>query len=75
MTQALQSYSQGRWQNGAGEQRLQINAFNFPVWGMLEKLAPAFLAGMPSVVKPTTLRAKLGRAHLRLRDRQRTGHR
>ena len=31
---------------------LQVNAFNFPVWGMLEKLAPAFLAGVPSVVKP-----------------------
>ncbi|MCK9871906.1 phenylacetic acid degradation bifunctional protein PaaZ [Nocardiopsis dassonvillei] len=31
---------------------VQINAFNFPVWGMLEKLAPAFLAGMPSIVKP-----------------------
>ncbi len=31
---------------------LQINAFNFPVWGMLEKLAPAFLAGVPTVVKP-----------------------
>ncbi|WP_395109079.1 phenylacetic acid degradation bifunctional protein PaaZ [Actinomadura sp. SCN-SB] len=31
---------------------VQINAFNFPVWGMLEKFAPAFLAGMPSVVKP-----------------------
>ena len=31
---------------------LQVNAFNFPVWGMLEKLAPAFLAGMPSIVKP-----------------------
>lgn len=30
---------------------VQINAFNFPVWGMLEKFAPAFLAGMPSVVK------------------------
>jgi oxepin-CoA hydrolase/3-oxo-5,6-dehydrosuberyl-CoA semialdehyde dehydrogenase len=33
---------------------VQINAFNFPVWGMLEKLAPAFLAGMPSIVKPAT---------------------
>ncbi|MDJ0319308.1 phenylacetic acid degradation bifunctional protein PaaZ [Pseudarthrobacter sp. PS3-L1] len=33
---------------------VQINAFNFPVWGMLEKLAPAFLAGVPSVVKPAT---------------------
>ncbi len=31
---------------------VHINAFNFPVWGMLEKFAPAFLAGMPSVVKP-----------------------
>ena len=31
---------------------VQINAFNFPVWGMLEKLAPAFLAGMPTIVKP-----------------------
>jgi oxepin-CoA hydrolase / 3-oxo-5,6-dehydrosuberyl-CoA semialdehyde dehydrogenase len=31
---------------------VQINAFNFPVWGMLEKLGPAFLAGMPTIVKP-----------------------
>jgi oxepin-CoA hydrolase/3-oxo-5,6-dehydrosuberyl-CoA semialdehyde dehydrogenase len=31
---------------------VQINAFNFPVWGMLEKLAPAFLAGLPTIVKP-----------------------
>ena len=31
---------------------VQINAFNFPVWGMLEKLAPAFLSGLPSIVKP-----------------------
>ena len=33
---------------------VQINAFNFPVWGMLEKLAPAFLAGLPTIVKPAT---------------------
>ena len=33
---------------------VQINAYNFPSWGMLEKLAPALLAGMPSVVKPAT---------------------
>ena len=33
---------------------VQINAFNFPVWGMLEKLAPAILAGMPVIVKPAT---------------------
>ncbi|PNY81560.1 phenylacetic acid degradation bifunctional protein PaaZ [Deinococcus koreensis] len=31
---------------------VQINAFNFPVWGMLEKLAPAFIGGMPTLVKP-----------------------
>ena len=33
---------------------VQINAFNFPVWGMLEKFAPAFVAGVPTVVKPAT---------------------
>ena len=33
---------------------VQINAFNFPVWGALEKFAPAFLAGMPTIVKPAT---------------------
>jgi len=33
---------------------LQVNAFNFPIWGMLEKLAPALLAGVPTVVKPAT---------------------
>ncbi|MBV2358539.1 phenylacetic acid degradation bifunctional protein PaaZ [Thalassococcus sp. CAU 1522] len=33
---------------------VHINAFNFPVWGMLEKLAPCLLAGVPSVVKPAT---------------------
>jgi oxepin-CoA hydrolase/3-oxo-5,6-dehydrosuberyl-CoA semialdehyde dehydrogenase len=38
---------------------VQINAFNFPVWGMLEKLAPAFLAGMPSIVKPAAQTAYL----------------
>ena len=32
-----------------------INAFNFPVWGMMEKLAPALLAGVPAIVKPATL--------------------
>ncbi len=31
---------------------VHINAFNFPVWGMLEKLAPALLAGVPAIVKP-----------------------
>lgn len=33
---------------------VHINAFNFPVWGMLEKLAPALLAGMPVIVKPAS---------------------
>jgi oxepin-CoA hydrolase/3-oxo-5,6-dehydrosuberyl-CoA semialdehyde dehydrogenase len=32
---------------------VHINAFNFPVWGMLEKLAPAIIAGMPVIVKPS----------------------
>jgi oxepin-CoA hydrolase/3-oxo-5,6-dehydrosuberyl-CoA semialdehyde dehydrogenase len=34
---------------------VHINAFNFPVWGMLEKLAPTFLAGVPAIVKPATV--------------------
>jgi oxepin-CoA hydrolase / 3-oxo-5,6-dehydrosuberyl-CoA semialdehyde dehydrogenase len=38
---------------------VQINAFNFPVWGPLEKLAPAFLAGMPTLVKPAPQTAYL----------------
>ena len=38
---------------------LQINAYNFPVWGMLEKLAPSFIAGMPSLVKPAPQTAYL----------------
>jgi oxepin-CoA hydrolase/3-oxo-5,6-dehydrosuberyl-CoA semialdehyde dehydrogenase len=33
---------------------VQVNAFNFPVWGPLEKFAPAFLAGVPSLVKPAS---------------------
>src|SRR5262252_9882227 len=38
---------------------VQINALNFPVWGPLEKLAPAFIAGMPSLVKPASQTAYL----------------
>jgi oxepin-CoA hydrolase / 3-oxo-5,6-dehydrosuberyl-CoA semialdehyde dehydrogenase len=38
---------------------VQINAFNFPVWGMLEKLAPSLLAGMPCIIKPATATAYL----------------
>ena len=45
---------------------LQINAFNFPVWGMLEKLAPAFIAGLPSIVKPASGTSYLAEAAVRL---------
>jgi oxepin-CoA hydrolase/3-oxo-5,6-dehydrosuberyl-CoA semialdehyde dehydrogenase len=38
---------------------VEINAFNFPVWGPLEKFAPAFLAGVPSLVKPASQTAYL----------------
>jgi oxepin-CoA hydrolase / 3-oxo-5,6-dehydrosuberyl-CoA semialdehyde dehydrogenase len=44
---------------------VQINAFNFPVWGFLEKLAPAFLAGVPTIVKPATQTAYLTEAVVR----------
>jgi oxepin-CoA hydrolase / 3-oxo-5,6-dehydrosuberyl-CoA semialdehyde dehydrogenase len=33
---------------------VQINAFNFPVWGPLEKLAPALIAGVPTLIKPAS---------------------
>ncbi len=45
---------------------VHINAFNFPVWGMLEKFAPSFLAGMPCVVKPATATSYLTEAAVRL---------
>ncbi|MEI8298802.1 MAG: phenylacetic acid degradation bifunctional protein PaaZ [Pseudomonadota bacterium] len=38
---------------------VHINAYNFPVWGMLEKLGPAVLAGMPVIAKPATTTAYL----------------
>ncbi len=41
---------------------VQINAFNFPVWGMLEKLATSFLAGVPTIVKPATVTSYLTEA-------------
>ncbi len=44
---------------------VQINAFNFPVWGLLEKLAPAFLAGLPTIVKPATPTAWIAEAAVR----------
>ncbi len=45
---------------------VQVNAFNFPCWGALEKLAPALLAGVPSIVKPATQTAFLTEAMVRL---------
>src|SRR5215467_1070257 len=41
---------------------IHINAFNFPVWGMLEKCAVNWLAGVPSVVKPATITSYLTEA-------------
>lgn len=41
---------------------IQINAFNFPIWGMLEKLAPAFIAGVPTIIKPSPLGCYLSHA-------------
>ena len=34
---------------------IHINAFNFPIWGMLEKIAVNLMAGVPAIVKPATL--------------------
>lgn len=45
---------------------VHINAFNFPVWGMLEKLAPSILAGVPSIVKPATVSCYVTEACVRL---------
>ncbi|UXW86703.1 phenylacetic acid degradation bifunctional protein PaaZ [Microbacterium azadirachtae] len=45
---------------------VQINAFNFPMWGALEKFAPAFLAGVPSIVKPATPTAYVAEAWVRI---------
>lgn len=45
---------------------VHVNAFNFPVWGMLEKLAPALLAGMPAIVKPATATCHVTEACVRL---------
>jgi oxepin-CoA hydrolase/3-oxo-5,6-dehydrosuberyl-CoA semialdehyde dehydrogenase len=44
---------------------VHINAFNFPCWGMLEKIAPTLLAGMPAIVKPATITSYLTEAMVR----------
>jgi oxepin-CoA hydrolase/3-oxo-5,6-dehydrosuberyl-CoA semialdehyde dehydrogenase len=45
---------------------VHINAFNFPIWGLLEKFAPAFLAGMPCIGKPATATSWLTEAAVRM---------
>ncbi len=44
---------------------LHINAFNFPCWGMLEKIAPSLIAGVPVIVKPATVSSYLTEAMVR----------
>jgi oxepin-CoA hydrolase/3-oxo-5,6-dehydrosuberyl-CoA semialdehyde dehydrogenase len=44
---------------------VHINAFNFPCWGMLEKIAPSLIAGVPVVVKPATDSAYMTEAMVR----------
>ncbi|OFX06397.1 MAG: phenylacetic acid degradation bifunctional protein PaaZ [Alphaproteobacteria bacterium RIFCSPHIGHO2_12_FULL_63_12] len=45
---------------------LHINAFNFPVWGMLEKLSVSLIAGVPAIVKPATATCYLAEAAFRV---------
>jgi oxepin-CoA hydrolase / 3-oxo-5,6-dehydrosuberyl-CoA semialdehyde dehydrogenase len=45
---------------------IHINAFNFPVWGMLEKLGPTLLAGVPAIVKPASATGYLAEAAFRV---------
>ncbi len=44
---------------------VHINAFNFPCWGMLEKIAPSLVAGVPVIVKPATVSSYLTAAMVR----------
>ena len=44
---------------------VHINAFNFPCWGMLEKIAPCLLAGVPAIVKPASQTSYLTEAMVR----------
>jgi oxepin-CoA hydrolase/3-oxo-5,6-dehydrosuberyl-CoA semialdehyde dehydrogenase len=45
---------------------VHINAFNFPIWGMLEKLGPTLLAGVPAIVKPASATGYLTEAAVRI---------
>ena len=64
---------QGRWMGShilvpRDGVAVHINAFNFPVWGLLEKFAPCFLAGMPCLAKPASATAYLCEIMVRLID-------
>ena len=48
---------------------VHINAFNFPIWGMLEKISVNLLAGVPAIVKPATITSYLAEAMVRDIDR------
>jgi oxepin-CoA hydrolase/3-oxo-5,6-dehydrosuberyl-CoA semialdehyde dehydrogenase len=50
---------------------VHINAFNFPCWGLLEKLAPALLAGVPVIAKPATATVYVAEALVKLIDESR----
>lgn len=45
---------------------VHINAFNFPCWGLLEKLAPALLAGVPVITKPATVTSYVAHSLVRM---------
>jgi oxepin-CoA hydrolase/3-oxo-5,6-dehydrosuberyl-CoA semialdehyde dehydrogenase len=45
---------------------VHINAYNFPVWGMLEKLGPCLLAGVPAIIKPATSSGYLAEAAFKI---------
>ena len=45
---------------------VHINAFNFPIWGLLEKFAPSFIAAMPCIAKPATATSYLTHAVVRM---------
>ena len=45
---------------------IHINAYNFPIWGALEKFGPAFIAGMPIIIKPATIGCYLTEAMVKM---------
>ena len=47
---------------------IHINAYNFPIWGALEKFGPAFIAGVPIIIKPATVGCYLTEAMVRMMD-------